>query len=195
MADNRPVSRRDSELESVGPERPEELFRRYFRPIVSFFIRHGLSVEESRDLAQETFLRVFRQKDSFRGESGLEPWMFQIASNLYKNTIRTRQAQKRDALEVPLSEVAGGLEAAAEVRSDSLATVLTGERKRVLREALRDLPPQMRRCVILRVEHDLKYKEIAQLMGVSIETVKAHLYQARQHLRNRLADYFTDAEF
>lgn len=174
---------------------PEDLFQRYFQPIVAFFIGRGFSVEEGRDLAQETFLRVFKQMDSFRGESSPESWLFQIASNLYKNTIRTRQTQKRDALEVPLSELPGGLDAATEERSDSLVTVLTGERKRVLRAALRDLPPQMRRCVILRVEHDLKYREIAQLMGVSIETVKAHLYQARQHLRGRLADYFTDTEF
>lgn len=173
---------------------PEDLFQRYYKPVVGFFFRRGFSKEESRDLAQDTFLRVFKQMEMFRGDSSTESWLFQIASNLYKNTLRSRQAQKRDAQEVPLSEVPG-LEAGTEERRDALTNVLTGERDRVVREILRDLPPQMRRCVILRVEHDLKYKEIAQLMGVSIETVKAHLHQARQHLRDKLADYFTDTEF
>lgn len=48
---------------------------------------------------------------------------------------------------------------------------------------------------MLRVDSDLKYREIAALMHVSIETVKAHLYQARQHLKARLADFFTDEDF
>ena len=64
-----------------------------------------------------------------------------------------------------------------------------------LGDAMKDLPPQMRQAVFLRVTRDMKYREIADVMHVSIETVKAHLYQARQHLRNRLADYFTDSEF
>jgi len=174
---------------------PEELFRRYHRPMVAYFVRRGFSVEESRDLAQETFLRVFKNMDSFRGESAVETWLFQIASNLYKNTLRSLQTQKRDAQEVSLD----GTEAAALERGsterDALGDILAEERARRLRAALEDLPPQMRQAVYLRVDGDLKYREIAELMHVSIETVKAHLYQARQHLRDRLADYFTDSEF
>ena len=90
---------------------PEELFRRYYRPVVAFFVRRGFSIEESRDLAQETFLRVFKNMDSFRGESAVETWLFQIAGNLYKNTLRSLQTQKRDAQEVSLesSEAAAGV--------------------------------------------------------------------------------------
>jgi len=192
------VPNRESEFEEVlrSPEGADELFRRFYRPIVAFFVRRGFSDEEGRDLAQETFFRVFKHIEGYRGESSVETWIFQIASNLYKNTLRSQITYKRDAAEVPLS-----LPDDAEVaslgqgeRSDPLGSLLTGERARLLREALNELPPQMRRCVILRVEHDLKYREIAQLMGVSIETVKAHLYQARQVLRDKLADLFTDEE-
>lgn len=175
-------------------ETPEELFRRYHRPVVSFFLRRGFPVEESRDLAQDTFLRVFNKWDSFRGESSAETWLFQIASNLYKNRLRSLQAQKRDAQEVSLDSA----EAVAELGSadsDPLKVVLTEEETRLLWDAVEDLPPQMQQAVFLRVDGDLKYREIAELMHVSIETVKAHLYQARQQLRNRLADYFTDIEF
>lgn len=172
---------------------PEELFQRYYRPVVAFFQRRGFSFEESRDLAQETFLRVFKNMDSFRGESAVETWLFQIAGNLYKNTLRSRQTQKRDAQEVSLesTEAVGELSVKG---SDPLCIVLTGEEIRLLRDALNDLPPQMKLAVSLRVERDLKYREIADEMDVSIETVKAHLYQARQHLRDRLANYFTDSE-
>lgn len=171
---------------------PEDLFRRYHRPVVSFFMKRGFSSEESRDLAQETFLRVYSKWDSFRGDSSAETWLFQIAANLYKNKLRSLQTQKRDAQEVSMDAEMVEL---GSRESDPLRTVLIEERSQRLRVALEDLPPQMRQAVFLRVDGDLKYREIAEVMHVSIETVKAHLYQARQHLRDRLADYFTDSEF
>ncbi|HVG10135.1 MAG TPA: sigma-70 family RNA polymerase sigma factor [Thermoanaerobaculia bacterium] len=183
--------------DDLGPgagRETEELFRRYHKSVVSFFTRRGVPLEESRDLAQETFFRVFKHIDRFRGDSSVETWLFQVASNLYKNTLRSQATKKRDAQEVPLEE-----EQAADLVHDkaggALHKMLTQEEAKKLREALEKLPPQMRIAVLLRVDGDLKYREIADVMHVSIETVKAHLYQARQHLRHHLADYFTDREF
>lgn len=178
---------------------PEELYRKYYRPVVYYFARRGCSREESRDLAQETFLRVYKNKGTFRGESSEVTWLFQIAANLFKNTLRSHSTLKRDGFEVPL-EAAGvenGMiqEICCGHEGGALDIILIEERARILREALEDLPPQMRQAVMLRVDQDLKYREIAEVMRVSIETVKAHLYQARQHLRDKLADYFTDVEF
>lgn len=177
---------------------PEELYRRHYRPVVAFFMRRGFPPEDSRDLAQDTFLRVYKNMEEFRGESSFETWLFQIAGNLYKNRLRSQGAQKRDAQEVPL-ETPEGEEVADRSgdrkEDDPLGSMLAEERERVLRTALQALPPQMRQAVLLRVDRDLKYREIADLMSVSIETVKAHLYQARQQLRNRLADYFRDDVF
>lgn len=173
---------------------PEELFQRYYRPVVAFFMRRGCEREQSRDLAQETFLRVHKNMGDFRGESSVETWLFQIAGNIFKNTLRSQSTLKRDAEEVPLETPEGELVVGpwASEEEGALGAMLTGERARLLREALQSLPPQMRQAVHLRVDGDLKYREIADLMGVSIETVKAHLYQARQQLRDKLADYFTD---
>ena len=178
------------DVEDLGlAEASEDLFNRYYRPVVAFFLKKGFSTEESRDLAQETFLRVYRYRERFRGESSEVTWLFQIAANLYKNTLRSLAAQKRDAEEVPLdsTDVKD-----PESDEDALELMLAGERSRLLREALEELPPQMKKAVLLRVTSDMKYREIAEEMAVSIETVKAHLYQARQHLRDRLSDYFTD---
>lgn len=173
---------------------PEDLFNRYHRPVVAFFLRKGFSLEESRDLAQDTFLRVFNKWDSFRGESSVETWIFQIAANLYKNKLRSLQTQKRDAQETTLDDSTEGAVEAGDQEKGPLDEVLKEEAIRLLRDALEALPPQMRQAVFLRVDGDLKYREIADVMHVSIETVKAHLYQARQYLRDRLSDYFTDTE-
>jgi RNA polymerase sigma-70 factor, ECF subfamily len=179
-----------------------QIFRQYYRLVRSFFARRSRSEEEIEDLVQETFFRVHRNLDHFRGESKFETWLFQVSANVYKNTVRSQTTQKRDAQEVSWDELATssttGEDAAIarEVRENGpLDDLLQGERSHILHSAMQELPPQMRRCVELRVSQDMKYREIAALMGVSIDTVKAHLFQARQLLKKRLGDYFAETGF
>ncbi len=183
----------------------EESFRRihqYYYPLVrSFFAKRGFAEEEIEDLAQETFLRVYRNLGGFRGDSLFETWLWQVAANVFKNELRSRNAQKRDAQEVSLegSDDAsaggeGGVSLPVAEDGGALQELLTDERSTLLYKAMEELPPQMRRCVILRVCHDMKYREIAEVMGVSIDTVKAHLFQARQLLRGKLEGYFAEPE-
>ncbi|HYU30628.1 MAG TPA: sigma-70 family RNA polymerase sigma factor [Thermoanaerobaculia bacterium] len=65
-------------------------------------------------------------------------------------------------------------------------TLVQAERARQLREAVDGLPDQMRKCLILNVYHDFKVREIAQLLHLSPETVKVHLFQARRRLKEKL---------
>ena len=182
----------------------EEIFRRifnaYFRKVHSFFAKRGFPADACQDLVQETFLKLHRGLPSFRREARFETWLFQIAANLYRNTLRSQSTQKREAQEVSLDqegepEPERGGPAAANGEAGALSSVLAEERSRVLNHALAELPSQMRRCVELRVHQDLRYREIADLMQVSIDTVKAHLYQARQQLKSKLSGYFADPEF
>lgn len=188
--------------QGIDPEESfRQIFHRYSRIIYKFFAKRGFNEEECEDLVQETFLRVHRNLDSFRGDAQFGTWLFQVSANVYKNELRSRMAQKRDAQEVSLDEGepgSGTNGAGVFLEPDGegpLGEMLTEERSEVLRRAMADLPTQMRRCVELRVNQDLKYKEIALLMGVSIDTVKAHLFQARQLLKARLAHYFAEPRF
>jgi RNA polymerase sigma-70 factor (ECF subfamily) len=184
----------------------EEIFRQMFeiyaRSVNSFFLKRGFSQEESQDLVQETFLKVYRGLPAFRGEARFETWLFQIAANLYRNLLRSQSTLKREAQEVPLDDVskvgsdpAEHDAALAFWEGNSLDDLLDEERCRILSSALLDLPDQMRRCVELRVDQDLRYREIADLMSISIETVKAHLGQAKSQLKAKLKIYFCDVNF
>jgi RNA polymerase sigma-70 factor (ECF subfamily) len=155
------------------------------------------------DLAQETFVRVYTSLETFRGESRFEAWLFKIATNIYRNRLRAQATLKRAAQEVPFDDDAGEAgptaagaapPAAGTGEQGPLREVLAEERAQLLHAAMEGLPAQMRRCVQLRVMGDYKYCEIAVLMQVSIETVKSHLFQARQQLKDRLGGYFTDLE-
>lgn len=189
------------------PEDPEQskadraelaaLFQSAHRKVVYYFLKVGLDPEDAREQAQETFVRAHRFWHTFRGESSRETWLFEIAHNIFKNLIRDRKAQKRDHLEVPLQtseDPERGAPPEAKVAapgSPADERVLLSERRRWLRIELQNLPPQRRQCLELRLR-DLPYNEIAKLMGISIETVKSHLHQAREALRKAASELDND---
>lgn len=167
----------------------ERLFEQYARPVSYFFAHRGFSPEECRDLTQETFLGVYKGMDRFRREASVETWLFTIAANVWRNEVRNRTAGKREGLEVSFEGAADGSGAAPAALhdvDDPLFGLLEEERAGLLREALEGLPAQMRRCLLLRIDQQLKYREIAQVMRISIETVKSQLFQARERLRQLL---------
>ena len=195
----------DAELEGapVRAERSEDLadvFREYAPAVEYFFSRRGFPREDCRDLTQETFLKAFRGLPRFRDEAELRTWILRIAMNVYRNNLRWRHADKRRqdktvALEAvnPDGESVALAEDELLPRSSEnpLEIVLENEGRRMLRDAVAELPPQMRRCVQLRIDQSLKYREIAAIMKVSVDTVKTQLHQARRRLKDDLDPYFT----
>ncbi len=177
-------------------ERFRRIFRRYHQPVRVFFSNRGFGSEECLDLTQETFLRVFKSMETLRREAMLESWLLRIAANVWKNELRRRSAEKRDGKETSLdsgphgsrpAEMAGTTVDAGSLRP--LDKLLVKEQAALLRQALNVLPAQMRRCVLMRVDQELKYREIAAVMQLSIETVKSQIHQARQRLRSELDRY------
>lgn len=166
------------------------LFERYYWPLRRFFIRRGFGPEECDDLCQETFLHVYRDLASFRGESRFDHWLFRIALSTAYKWLRERKALKRGGSE-PVREPEPEETAAAQrpdPSADPLDRALAHERTERLRGAIGELPPQMRRCVRLRLFQELLYGEIAELLQVTEATVKVQLFKARKRLRQSLGD-------
>ena len=174
------------------------LFERHYAQILRFFRRKGFDTEQCRDLTQDTFISVYKGLKDLRQEEQFESWLFAIAHNVWCSLIESRTAQKRSATVLSLDgedESDDRLPIAARLadqRADPLTVALEREKLEKLREALLHLPQQMRHCAQLRVVHDLSYAEIAALMGISVNTVKAHLHQAQKALRTQLSAYFEE---
>lgn len=192
--DDDPVPRLIEEIQAGirVEENFAELFRR-FRPAVhNYFARKWFTSEEARDLTQDVFLRVFKRIGTFRRESRFERWLWEIVTNIYFNEIRRRKTEKRRGFEVPLEtnpHEDGGLTPASSIPDDEPSPedfLLMRENFEKLRAAIQKLPDQMRRCCLLRYQQGLKYRHIAEVMKISIETVKAHLHQARKRLIDEL---------
>lgn len=168
----------------------QEIYERYYPKIFGFFRRRGFSEDESGDLTQESFLRIYSSLGSFRYESSLARWIFMILGHVYKNELRRLRAKKREglALDVPIEEISDEALPSAPA-DDALDEVLGQEQRKALALAISRLPPKMRYCAMLRFESGLRYREIAIILRISIDTVKAHLAQARQNLSRELANF------
>jgi RNA polymerase sigma-70 factor (ECF subfamily) len=189
-----------------GPGREESykiLFDRFYWPLFRFFERRGFSREECQDLIQETFLRVYRGIESFRGEARWEHWLFRIAANTACKEVRHRAAAKRTGQSVPLEDndvadtapaAAGGSPRGAEAPAP-LRQLMGKEMRELLAQAIAGLPGQMRRCVRLRVFQELDNDEIADILQISPSTVKVQLFKARKRLQLELGDSFADFDF
>ncbi len=184
-------------------EKSFELLFRRFRPRVERFLAPRVfSPEERLDLTQAIFLRIYKGLEGYRGEGSLEGWVLQIACNVYRNW-RDRQPGGRHAIpEVPFEESPGDPEPspAADFVSPSTATspldrIVRQERLEALREAIGELAPKQRLCMELRVYQERSMQEIATALRISPETVKAHLFQARQRLWDKLHQTFETIDF
>ncbi len=173
----------------------EALYRDFRHRVRGFYAARGFSADETAELTQDTFIRVFSHIGTLREPSRFVSWLFEMMVNIYRNELRRRGAAKRDAFEESIDDQSesggdgrnGPGAGLASADPTPLEGALGRERSESLHSALGELPPQMRRCVTLRLQ-EFKYREISVLLQISIETVKAHLHQAQKRLRLALEE-------
>lgn len=172
-------------------------YRKHYRSVFYFFFNRGLPEEECKDLTQDTFLRVYKNMNSFRGEADFYTWLLKVSTNIWCNYLRAKSTFKRDAKLVPLEKIAETAEKphgspGAAKEEDPLAQLIQDEQEELVYQAIETLPPNMRRVMLLRLKPDLKYREIADIMNLSIDTVKSHLHKARQKIKDHLSKHHHD---
>jgi RNA polymerase sigma factor (sigma-70 family) len=173
----------------------EENFRLIYEchrtQVFNFLARRGFSSDQCHELTQKVFIRVFTGIAGFRGGVPFGAWLIKIAASVYKDDLRSRTAYKRAGHEISLDGRGDGDEKPAasldpvdpSLNSYPLDVLLVEERRRLLYETIMKLPEQMRNCMILHVHQEMSYQEIALVMGLSVEAVKSHLYQARLKMK------------
>ncbi len=133
---------------------------------------------DADDVVQETFLRVFRALPGFRFESSFRTWLITITTRQALNFLgRTRSSHES------LDGAPDGPEhLALRVEDNQMSTLLDQESRRLLRDALPRLPRRQRQALMLKIENDWKYEQIASEMNISVGSVKAHVFHAIQNL-------------
>jgi RNA polymerase sigma-70 factor, ECF subfamily len=162
-----------------------QLMQRYEKKLYSFLFRYLGDAHRAEDLFQETFLQVLRKCRSFDPKRSFRPWLFTIAANLARDELRKKKrhrtvlfegSQRHDEEGQNLAElIEGGW-------SDPLKMMEKDEQEERLRKALDQLSEEHQAALILFHFQDLKYKEIADILGIPLGTVKSRIFNATKQL-------------
>jgi len=142
----------------------------------------------SADLAQETFVRIYRNRDRFYSGQKFSTWLYTIASNLVRNRYRWRSRHPEVSLDAEKEPGEEGLKATLADAADAPDEELQKkERAETVRRAVATLPEEFRQPLILGVYEGLPHAEIAIVLNCSVKAVEMRIYRARQQLGRALA--------
>jgi len=175
----------------------QEAFRKlrhkYHDAIYNLIYRMIREKEEVQDLTQEAFIKAFTSLSSFNEEFAFSTWLYKIATNNCIDYIRRKKLQKF-SIDKPIESKDSDFsfelpDSTYEPDKDMIAL----QRKKLLDEAINALPPKYRRVIRMRHTEEKEYQEIADILGLPLGTVKAHIFRAREllykYLKDRLRHY------
>jgi RNA polymerase sigma-70 factor (ECF subfamily) len=164
-----------------------DLMARHARPVFQFLCRMLGNEDDANDLAQETFVRVYQHRASFKPGARFTTWLYTIAANLARNHHRWRARHPNvslDAESETTGQSIGAVLPASDPAPDSAAVAT--ERAAAVRAAVEKLPPDMREVIILCEWQDLSAAEAAAILDTTPKAIDNRLYRARNLLRDRL---------
>ncbi len=182
-----------AELKAGSEDAYAWLIGEFHQPIYGLIYRLVNDPSDAADTTQEVFLKVFRGMKHFHGESSLKTWIYRIA--LHEASNRRRWWFRHKAQETPIDPIEGGeIEYPMETRlvdpgESPFEQFAHGEVQTVVAEALTHVPEPYRTSLILRDLEEMSYDEIAEVLQISLGTVKSRITRGRDALRKRLAAY------
>jgi RNA polymerase sigma-70 factor (ECF subfamily) len=154
------------------------LVRQHERAVYGMGLNFFRNPEDASDFTQEVFLKAYRNLSGFEGRSRFSTWLYKIAYNTALNEVNRRKEYRSLAEE----------EADALVNSGDTPERITlrNAAKEAVRAAIKELPERFRVCVDLFFFYDRSYREIEAITGITVNTIKSHVFRAKILLRERL---------
>ncbi len=173
----------------------EQMVSRYWGRIYAMVHQLLRNPEDAEEVTQDTFIRAHRGLVNFRGESAFSTWLYQIATNLARNRYWYWWRRRRDKTVSFDQPIGGDNETTlAEVIPAELETpedaTITQEFVNRIAECMTKLIPKHREILVLRNVKNLSYEEIAEILQISVGTVKSRIARARESLRAKMGDEF-----
>ena len=174
-------------LREGAPEAYERLIETYQQPVYNLVYRLMDDPLDTPDVVQEVFLKVFRNIGSFRGNSSLKTWIYRISYNEAYNHRRWFTRHKKQEVGFDKEDDGLGMRGSLPDRGRSAFDLVSDlETHALVEEALTGLNPAFRAAVVLRDIEDLSYEEIAEVLQVSLGTVKSRILRGREALKRAL---------
>jgi RNA polymerase sigma-70 factor (ECF subfamily) len=184
-----------AELKAGSEDAYAWLIARYHQPVYSLVYRVLNDPGDAPDVTQEVFLKVFRGMRHFNGQASLKTWIYRIALHEASNQRRWwfRHKSRERSLEPATPEEGGGLEETLPDDTPSPFEMFSHEEVRARVEVeLKQVPEPYRTTLLLRDIEELSYEEIAEVLQISLGTVKSRLMRGREALKKRLMAYVAE---
>jgi len=155
----------------------DELMIRHERQVYRLCVRYIGNHEAALDLSQEVFIKAFENLPSFRGDSRFKTWLYRVTVNHCLNYVKKNH---REFVELT--------EGTARLEPSIHQSILEDERREIVRSLMRKLPPKQKLILELRMNENLDYEEIADILGRSISTIKSSVFFALQKLKKMVQE-------
>ncbi|HVO98151.1 MAG TPA: sigma-70 family RNA polymerase sigma factor [Bryobacteraceae bacterium] len=170
----------------------EALIQRFEQPIFNVVSRLLDDPSEAADVVQEVFLKVFRNVSSFRGESSMKTWIYRIAVNEARNQRRWFSRHRRQEVNLDPEDAGDGFNRSyrnwlPDPGRSPYEVTLDHETQSLIEGALSEVNPKFRAALVLREIEGMSYEEIAEILEISLGTVKSRILRGREALKKNLA--------
>ncbi len=165
----------------------DELMARHAGRLRAYLFRLLQNDEDADDLAQESFVRVYRHRADFDPSHSFATWLYSIASNLVKDRFRWRSRHPESPLDSPDPDQPGPARTIPTPEAAPGQALLAEERAKAVRQAVAGLPEDLRVPLVLAEFEDRSHAEIGRILSCSAKAVEMRVYRARHLLRERLA--------
>jgi RNA polymerase sigma-70 factor (ECF subfamily) len=167
----------------------DTLLGRYETPVITFCYAFMRNREAAEDLAQETFMRVFRNAKRYQPVAKFTTWLYRIAANLCINELKKGKLRQSLSLDEPAGPDPDGTKIIERIASDEcspLSDAENHEAQSMISKAIDHLPDDQRTTLIMVEYHHMQYQEIAEILEVSVSAIKMRVKRARETLRETL---------
>ena len=169
------------------------LVERYQDRVFSLVRHYTRSAVEIEDIAQDTFLKVFRKLESFQHQSSFSTWLYRIAVNTSLDFLKKAGRSPVQVVEDPEIAAADPADPGPAQRIAAPDSALEKEEiARITHQVLEELPEIFRTVLVLREFEDHSYQEMADVLGISIGTVESRLFRARARFKDTLARLYPE---
>ena len=177
-----------------------ELVEKYKQPVMNFVYRSLRDEIEAEDLAQNVFLQVYKSRSRYKQTAKFSTWLFTIARNLCLNELRRRYRHPAESIEETQAENEsreGATQRQYEDKSQMAPPdkLLHGELAQKIEEALAELPENQRSAILLCLQDELSYEEIADVLDCSLSATKSLIHRGRETLKEKLKHYLQTGEW
>ena len=168
----------------------EILVQRYKNPLTNFVYRFLGDYEACADVVQETMIKFYRNKDSYKSIAKFSTWVYTIAGNLAKTEYQRRRRRQIFSLNSYGEEKENYEIPDERYRPDVITD--SGIKDKIIQNALLKISAAYREAVILRDIQELSYEEIAEIMRIEVGTVKSRINRGRAQLQKLLKDIYNE---